>query len=139
MPAKKSRGQAAIEYLIIFGIALTLSLPFITRAQQSMLDLRSGSEVIEARNSMEKLESAAETVNAAGPPSQRTFSFELPDSVRKAYLLNKSVIYNLRTRNGELNVSRTFDFNVSGSLPEEPGNYQMNVRARQDSVELGVR
>lgn len=135
---KNRKGQAAIEYLVVFGIALALSTPFILRAQGSIMELRSGSQVVTLQNSLDRVESSVETVSAAGEPARRTFSFEVPDIVRDARVFNNSVVYTVRTRSGESQVIRSFDSNVTGEVPADVGRHRMTVYAEGGQTHLEV-
>ncbi|MDY6774122.1 MAG: hypothetical protein SVS85_02880 [Candidatus Nanohaloarchaea archaeon] len=134
----KSRGQAAIEYMTVFGIALVLSTPFILRAQSSMMELRIGTQVVSLQNSLDRVESSVETVSAAGEPAQRTFFFEVPQITRNARVVNNSIVYTVRTSSGETQLIRTFETNVVGTVPETPGRHRMTVYARNGKTHIEV-
>lgn len=134
----KSRGQAAIEYMTVFGIALVLSTPFILRAQDSIMELRTGTQVVTLQNSLDRVESSVETVSAAGEPAQRTFSFEVPEITREARVVNNSVVYAVRTSAGRSQLIRTFETDISGSVPETTGRHRMTVYARDGRTRIEV-
>lgn len=132
------KGQAAIEYLAVFGIALLLSTPFIVKAQQSIFELRTGSDVLALQNSLDNLETSADTVVASGKPAKRTFDFQVSDSVESANVTNNSVIYTVRTQGGESDLVRSFDFNFTGEVPEDSGRHRVSVSAVEDGAEVAV-
>lgn len=136
--SRKRRGQAAIEYLMIFGIALLLSVPFIVRAQDQVINLRSGSNAVEMHNSLNQFESAIETVNAAGEPARRTFNVRIPRNVVSAQLNSDSIVYELQTPSGVDQVSRSFEISLSGSIPQDPGRHIVSVSATGSGVNLEV-
>jgi hypothetical protein len=140
---RSRKAQAAIEYMMVFGIALVLSAPFIIRAQSSMMDLRMGSEMLELQNSMDKMESAVETVNAAGSPAKRTFFVEIPSFVESGEVLNGSngqdvIVYRYSTSDGVSQLSRSFDFNITGEVPTDSGRSRVSVAAEKDFVNISV-
>lgn len=134
----KRKGQAAIEYLMVFGIALVLSAPFIVRAQSSIVELRTGANAVEMHNSMNKLESAIKTVDASGEPAKRTFVIEIPSNVESVDVNTNSVVYNLSTTEGYSQLIRSFEIDLIGDLPTSQGNHRVSVTAKSDSVELTV-
>lgn len=138
MFSNKSKGQAAIEYLMVFGIALALSTPFIIRAQSSIIELRAGSNTVEMYNSMNKLESSIKTVDASGKPAKRTFMIELPSNVESVDVNTNTIVYNLSTTDGYSQQIRSFEIDLTGDLPESQGNHRVSVTAKSDSVELAV-
>lgn len=133
------KGQAAIELLMVVGIALALSLPFISAAQESMFDLRSSSQVVELQNSMDRFENAAKTVNAAGEPARRTIEMNIPQLVSETYHLDNALVYEMRTEDGATNISRQFDFNLAGEVPDSPGAHIVQLRASDGDVEVELR
>lgn len=128
------KGQAAVEYMMIFGLALVLSTPFIVKAQGAILDLRTSSSLMDARNSADRIDRAAKTVNAAGPPAKRSFTIKLPQGLQKSYVLNEGFIFTVRTSEGTSNITRTFDFKIQGNLPDEEGAHIIAVSAKSDNV-----
>jgi len=133
------RAQASIEYLSVISIALALSAPFVIEAQDSIGVIRSDSNAIQLEQSLDRLEVAAETVNAAGEPATRSLRFTVPDTVNSSRIVKeRQVRYVLNTPSGTRQVDRTFDFNVSGSVPGNPGRYLLEARADNGTVEVNV-
>lgn len=132
------KGQAAIEYMTVLSLALLLASPFVLRAQDSILDLRSNSNVVTVENSLNDIEVAAETVNAAGEPAARTFTVRMPQTLQKTWVLDNAIVVQLKTPSARSNHTRTFDFNVSGELPDKPGRHRLKTQANNSEVELEV-
>lgn len=131
-------GQAAIEYLAIISIALVLAAPFVIEAQSSIIDLQIGSNAVSVQSSLNNIETAVETVSASGEPATRTFIVDMPQTVNSTQVYNKSVVITINTRNDRVNYSRTFEVNLTGSLPQKPGRFQVKTTAEADSVNLQV-
>jgi hypothetical protein len=123
---------------MVFGLALALSVPFIVKAQGSMVDIRTSSQILEARDSLNKIDSAAETVNAAGEPARRTFAVEIPDSTSNTTVADNYVRISINTSSGYVGLDRQFDFNVTGELPKEDGLYILSASAVNGSVDFKV-
>ncbi|WEL19283.1 hypothetical protein [Candidatus Nanohalococcus occultus] len=136
--ANKRKAQAAIEYLMVFGTALLLSTPFVIKAQQSVVDIQTGSELLEARNTLNQMESAAQTVNAAGEPARRTFTVRIPDSVERTEIDNNYIQMGVNTSQSYVGLSRTFEFNVTGNIPQRGGNYLVSASAVDGAVDFEV-
>lgn len=140
---RSSKGQAAMEYLMVFGIALILSTPFIMKAQGSIVELRSGSQIMELQSSLDKIESSTETVNAAGPPARRTFTVDVPAIVTGVEMANESstqdsIIYKYETAEGSSQLTRSFSINLTGNLPREQGKHRVSVTAQENAVNISV-
>ncbi|MFB6145143.1 MAG: hypothetical protein ABEJ99_01410 [Candidatus Nanohaloarchaea archaeon] len=132
------KGQAAIEYMTVLGIALVLSAPFVIKAQGSILKLRSGSASLTAQDTLNDIEVAAETVSAAGEPATRTFVITIPNSVNSTSVGNRQVKILLNDPSGATSYSRSFSFNVTGSLPSSGGKYRLKTEAKNGGVNLQV-
>lgn len=132
------KGQAAIEYMIVFGIALLLATPFIVRAQSSIMDIQSSSSVVSVQDSLNDIDVAVRTVSAAGEPSARTFEIRIPANVNETEIRDQSIIVRLNTPTGTTRLSRTFDTNLTGDLPRDSGLYLLRVRAEDGEVNLEV-
>ncbi|MFB6292125.1 MAG: hypothetical protein ABEI58_01890 [Candidatus Nanohaloarchaea archaeon] len=135
---KSGKGQAAIEYLMVFGLALLLSTPFILRAQSSIFELQSSAGVVQLQNSLEKTESAIETVSASGEPAQRTFTVDLPEAVESGVIVNNSIVYTIRTSSGKSQLIRGFETNLTGSLPQTPGRHRVTVYMKNGEANIEV-
>ena len=119
---------------MIFGVALLLSAPFITKAQSSIVDLRETSEFMDAQNAIQSFENAAETVNAAGEPAKMTFFVRIPSGVERTYVNDRSFSYQIASGEGRANITRSFDFNLTGTLPESEGRHRVSVEAGKQEV-----
>lgn len=135
---QKLKGQAAVEYMTVFGIALLLAAPFVLKAQSSVMDLRSDSNAVAVQNTLNNIEVAADTVSASGEPAARTFAIRMPDTVRNTWILDRAIVIQIATTESRTNFSRTFDFNVSGVLPDRPGRYMLKTQANQSEVQIEV-
>ncbi len=135
---RSRKGQAALEYLMVFGLALILSAPFVLRAQGQIIDLRSSSNAVDMHNSLNKFESSIKTVSAAGKPARRTFTVQIPDNVESAQLNSNSIVYSLQTPEGIEQVSRSFETSLTGDIPSSNGRHRVSVSATDSGVKLEV-
>ena len=130
------KGQAAIEYMTVFGIALLVSTPFIIEAQDTISDLRQGTSNIALQSTLDDIEVAIETVSASGEPAVRTFPIELPDNINSTSIEQNATIIEVNTPQGVSTHFRTFDINISGELPQSSGNHMIRTEATSDGVEV---
>ncbi len=133
-----SKGQAAVEYLSVFGIALLISTPFVLKAQTSIMDLKGGSNAVAAESSLQDIKMAVETVSASGEPARRTFTVRVPDSVESGEITNNSIVYTLNARSGKSQMIRTFEANLTGTVPQDPGRHRLTVYMEDGEANLEV-
>lgn len=137
-PFHTVKGQAAIEYMIVFGIALVLSLPFIMKAQTSVMELQAGSNNIAVQNTLNDIEVAVKTVSASGEPARRTFPIEMPRTLKSTEVRDNAVFIEVNTPRDSARYVRVFDVNVTGELPSESGRYMLKTEATSEGVEIEV-
>lgn len=133
------KGQSSIEFLLVVGVALVVSAPFILSAQESILNIESTSESVSMQNSLNKIEEAVETVGVAGEPARRTFRISIPRGVEEAKVYKKTaIIYTLDTGSGRRNMTKIFDVNVTApsGLPTEEGDPRITVFAWNNQVNI---
>lgn len=135
------KGQSSVEFLLVVGIALTISTPFLLSAQQSVLNIEETSRSVSLETSLDRLEEAVSTVSVSGEPARRTFNMDIPDNVLKAQVVqDRGVVYTVRNRGGVSNRSRLFDTNISApeGLPDGTGSSRVSVLAWNGQVNISV-
>lgn len=136
------KGQSSVEFLMVVGIALAVSAPFVLSAQRSIINIQSTQEAVTVQNSLDKLEEAVETVSVSGEPARRTFYMPMPDNVvDNGIVQDTAVYYTLRTRSGNTNVSRSFETKVKEvgeALPDGEGAVRVSVYAWNNQVNISA-
>lgn len=135
------KGQSSVEFLMVVGIALTISAPFVLSAQQSVLNIEQTSRSVSLETSLDKMGEAVSTVSVSGEPARRTFRMDLPENVVDAQVVgDRAVVYTIRNQGGLTNHSRAFDTNISapGGLPNGTGSSRVSVEAWNSQVNISV-
>lgn len=132
------KGQAAIEYMTVFGMALVLAAPFVVEAQNSLVEIRSSTSMLSAQDSLNDMDVAIRTVSAAGEPAARTFEVRLPDNLNRTEVRDRSIIIVLDSPSGTVDLSRSFQVDLDGSLPDESGLYLVKTQAVNGTVNIEV-
>ncbi|NOR85635.1 hypothetical protein GQ473_05960 [archaeon] len=132
----KRVGQAALEYLIVVGMALLLLAPIIGVGQTAIDGLKKDSNMLIARQTMNKLTEASELVFAQGPPASVTITTQIPANIEEFIFMNKIIIMKLNQYERESDIISMVNFNVTGSIPNNSGTYKINIRAINDGVNI---
>lgn len=132
------KAQSSIEYLMVVGVGLTLAAPFIVTVQSDVIDVTQQSENSRFTNSLDRMKDVIEKTSVLGEPAQRTFTFNVPDSVVNAEVVDSRYIIYTRNVSGQAtNYTRIIEPEVnSGGLPQEAGSYRVEVEAWRDQVNL---
>ena len=134
--SKRSKGQSALEYMVVISFALLLAAPVIMRAQTSTSNLKDSKRLATAKNSLNKIQDASELVYSQGPPSQLTFSIEVPSRVVNTTVSEEQISMRLKAYNGVTDIYNIMEINVSGNIPESQGVYKMKAKAYQNYVNI---
>ena len=132
----KRIGQAALEYLIVVGMALLLLAPIIGVGQTAIDGLKKDSNMLIARQTMNKITEASELVFAQGPPASVTITAQIPSNINEIIFMNKIIIMKLNQYERESDIISMVNFNVTDFIPNNSGTYKLNIRAIDDGVNI---
>lgn len=136
MMGASSKGQAAIEYLSIVGIALLLTAPLIVQTQESTIAMQNSYENGLAKTALNTIEEAAALVNSQGEPARVTFKVRLPKDINHTNVTDR-IIHIRRAVGGETySFYNSLPFNVSGNIPTSSGIHEMVAKAEEDYVNI---
>lgn len=135
------KGQASMEFVMVVGMALILSSPFILEAQSSVIEVSYGSDVGEFQSSLDRLERAVQRVNSMGEPAREVVSLEMPNNIEQAYISNDRGVVFTEDRGGQQsNYTRIFEVSLNDDgLPTEEGTRDVEVEAWNGEVNLSYQ
>ncbi|EHK02404.1 hypothetical protein HRED_01636 [Candidatus Haloredivivus sp. G17] len=135
------KGQASMEFVMVVGMALVLSSPFILEAQSSVIEVSYGSDVGEFQSSLDRLERAVQRVNSMGEPAREVVSLEMPNNIEQAYISNDRGVVFTEDRGGQQsNYTRIFEVSLNDDgLPTEEGTRDVEVEAWNGEVNLSYQ
>ncbi len=132
----KKVGQAAMEYLVVVSMALFLLTPVLLMGQNAIDGLRKDSNTLIARQTLNKFTEASELVYAQGPPAAVTIKAQLPANINETLFVENMIVMRLKLYGRTGDIISSLDFNVTGNIPNEPGTYQINIRAIDNGVNI---
>ena len=128
------RGQLAIEALVLLGASLAVLLTLSVAALGAASDLSRQLGAQKARLAVSALADAARSVYYQGDGALQTLWVLLPDDVSSLEAGNRTILLVTASEMFHENLP----FNVSGSLPAEPGLRRMQANATASGVVIGV-
>lgn len=131
-----SKGQAAIEYLSIVGIALLISAPLVMQTQKSSIDLQNSYQNGLAKNALNNIEEAAALVHSQGEPAKVTFSVRLPNNVKHTNVTDTYFHISREMGTDTYHFYNEVSFNVSGTIPNASGVHVMRAEAEENYVNI---
>lgn len=132
----RRKGQIAVEYIIMVGFLMTLSLPIISL----FLEYSRGSQdkimATQAYNAARKIVDTAETVYSYGEPSMLQIRVFFPSNIDSIVLRDKEIMFKMQTSSGITDVVVYTIANLTGSLSTVEGTHVITVEAKSNYVEI---
>jgi hypothetical protein len=138
------KAQASIEFLMVVGLAIVISAPFILQSQTSLINTSEGTDIARFQSSLDNFVQKIQRVDVMGSPASDSIRLDIPEGITDARVVNSerenesTAIVFTRNRSGELNNYTRF---VNAELPEttlptEQGSRRINIEAHDNMVNL---
>lgn len=128
------KAQAAMEYMLIMAIAMLILVPLFSvvssYTSQSKMDLR----INALEDSIKNLADTADMVYSQGYPARMTTEFFVPKGIVYTNITEHRISARIQTSAGPADISTSTTANLTGSLPQSPGNYPMKVQMTVSGV-----
>jgi hypothetical protein len=125
----KTRGQAAMEYMVMLGFAIAIILPLWLYVNSSLSDTKGELDVTYARVAVNKIKDAADSVYVQGPPASIYLDLDMPDNIESTSVSGREVQISLNTQGGLAEIYAVSISNLQGSLPTRPGRIRVLVKS----------
>ncbi|MBW2984329.1 hypothetical protein KY361_04395 [Candidatus Woesearchaeota archaeon] len=132
----EKKSQAAAEMLVILAVGLSILLAVVTVNNKVMTGTSGKISSTKARAAVDSLSDAAELVYQQGVGSRTRVFVALPDEIQSFSASEQTLNMQLYAGGSLKDVYRSFDFNVSGTLPTEEGGYWLYVEAEEGCVDF---
>ena len=132
----RNRGQVGLEYMMIFGFAILVIVPFVfyfffyTGGPQQETDANQA--LLVAR----RIVDTAEVTYSLGDGARNTVRVYLPSSVTNSNVSNSLVIFQMNVKGGTNNVIYPSQVNISGRLPNSSGVYYIHMETMDNYVNI---
>ncbi|MCD6477476.1 MAG: hypothetical protein J7K87_00545 [Candidatus Aenigmarchaeota archaeon] len=126
------KGQAAVEYMIIIGIAIAILTPLFviidSYTYESKQDLRTKA----LEDGLDSIAESANMVYFQGYPARISVTVYIPQGVILTNVTGDFIRVRLESKNGYNDVISVTDAPVNGTLPTSSGTYKVTVSATED-------
>ena len=123
------KGQSGLEYMIIVIIAMLLITPVVLKGTSMLSGMKSEVDVMQAKEAVNEISDAVESVFAQGEPAKITIDSEFPENINLTSVGSREIMIRLNAYGGVTDIVNKFDFSVTGNLPEENGRYDITIQA----------
>ena len=132
----KTKAQISIEYMLVIGFVTLTLIPLLAIYfifTQDSNDSISASQLDQVAN---RIVDTSESMYYLGSPSQTTITAVIPESISSVNLTGNEVVFRFSTKNGNSEIVKNTNVNITGSLPESPGTYKILIMAKEGYVEV---
>lgn len=136
MQKTSSKGQVALEYMLIIGFALLILGGVVVFAYNYTLAARETGNVAAASTAVNNIVESANLVYAQGYPAKVTIIVNVPQNVGNITISNKVIKMRINVKGGITEIAGTARANLTGSLPASPGYYKVQIQSLGDAVNV---
>ncbi len=135
----KKRGQASIEYVLIFGFALMMLMPLIVIYSTQEESIRDDVNIVQARNIVNSVVDNAQKVYFIGSPSKTTINVRMPNNIEDIEITEEMVLLRVRTSDTTIEVFKYSDVNLTGDIESFPGLRKIEIKAYDGFVNISSK
>lgn len=133
---KKSKGQAAMEYMVMLGFALAIVLPLWLYVNTTIGESKQSLDVTYAKVAVNKIRDAADSVYVQGAPAQIPLVLDMPDNIASTSISGREVQIKLYSQDGQTDIYAVTLSNLQGSLPIRSGRIRILVKAETNFINI---
>lgn len=133
---KKSKAQVSLEFMVIIGFVMLISLPlifiFYTYSYETEFDLSQN----QAYSIANKVVDQAEYVYYQGTPSKATLKTTMPKNIKSIEIQGKEITIKMEYKGKETDIVAISKVNLSGTLSPSPGIRYISIQATGVNVTI---
>ena len=118
--------QAAIEYIVLVGVIMVFLIPVI---HYSLNEANTSLKINQLENSVRRVAKAADAVYAIGAGASELITITLPYGIESTNISNNQILLKVSMFGAVSDVIYATRVNVTGTLPNLPGTYNIIVKA----------
>lgn len=121
------KGQVSFEYLIIVGFVMALLVPIIFISFSTFMEFQHVIEIKQIEQSGVTIVQQAQNVFFLGASSKKVFDITIPRSIDQIHILSNAVVFRVDVGGVYEDIIIFSDVPLSGSIPQNPGTFQITV------------
>lgn len=128
------KAQAALEYMLIMGIALAILVPLFSVVSSQTYSFKTEMKLSSVEDSLQNLADSSDMVYSQGYPAKITTKLYLPEGTLYTNVTENIFHVRIKKKSGPVDISSFPEANLTGSLPESPGSYQIELKMTEKGV-----
>ncbi len=124
-------GQASVEYVIIVGVLLIITIPFFYYA---FSESNTNIKLNQADDAVKTIARAADSVYSFGPGSKQLVYITIPEGVSSSSVTSKTIQMQLSIFGGTSDIYAITKANLTGSIPTSRGTYKLSLEMLSNGI-----
>jgi uncharacterized protein (UPF0333 family) len=133
MLIKSGRAQVALEYLLLIGIVIAVTVPFFYYASTTMTQ---NIKMNEAATAVNKIVETADFLYALGPGSQEEILVKFPKGTKLIVIEGKEIILKLEIFEDVSDVVGYSKANMEGDLIAKSGPWHIILENEDNTIQI---
>lgn len=130
------KAQVSMEYLIIFTIAFTMTLPLVIIYAKQTENVQADVTNAQIQKVANKITDYVNEVYFTGEPSQRTVTMTFPAGINSVELNGSLILFNITTTDLNYILVKETNANLTGEIKSFPGQHVLVFKAEQYYVNI---
>ncbi len=131
-----SRAQISMEYLIVMGFVVLMSVPLVVIFFEQSAGAQDYVNADRASQIGRQVVDSAEKVYYLGSPSVTTLKVSMPDTVNAVIISPADITFRMDTGSGQSDVTIPSDVALSGNISSASGLQYIRIQSLGDSVNI---
>ena len=130
------KAQVSLEFMMIVGVALLMTLPLILIFYRQSENINSEIGASQLDKVASEIRDAADEVYYLGSPSKKTVTVYMPEGVNNISITNNTIIFTVEAPGSDYELVKWSVTTLNGSLQTYPGIHHISVEAYDNYVQI---
>ncbi len=136
MAKNQKKGQVSIEYLIIVGFALAMTLPLLLIFNSQSKSINEEVTYAQTNKIADEIIIAVDSVYYLGEPSTKTIKVYFPEFIKDVQINNHSISFFVESSAGDYEVVKWAATTIDGEIKKFQGLHVLTIRANPNNVTI---
>jgi hypothetical protein len=136
---RSRRSQYATEYLAVVALSTVLLVSVMMILMSNYNHMRYSVSTNQVYSVANNIKENALTIYYLGEGSMTTIYISIPEGIKSSSIDHSEILFNVSAGGGMFtDIFVSSPIKIEGSLPDEPGMYEIKLISRGDRVWIGV-
>lgn len=134
----KKRGQASLEFTLIFGFAIMMLIPIIIIYGTEKDNIKNQANMVQAGQIAKRIVNNVDKVYFLGKPSQTKLTVNMPSNVENIVIDRREIYFYVNANGNSVEISSPFpsSVNMTGLISPNAGMKTILIKAEDNYVNI---